>query len=298
MSSRGIVLFGVNNSSIDYIRLAIIASAFIRRNMDETNICLITNEGSKTYHDSTGKWLLTKYFDDVILLPNEYDNIRESNTRVYRDTLYYSVSDRFNNESRASVYDLSPYDETIVVDIDYLICNNNLSACWGSKEDIMINKSAISLMHAPLEGAEFRLNPFGIKMYWATAIYFKKSEKAKELFSLVDHIRENWDFYKLTYEFPNALFRNDYAFSIAIHILNGFVESSETVVSLPEPSIITALDKDQFLDVVSPNTIRLFVNDLTDTWKFYLTKLKGHNVHCMNKISLLTNMESIMGVLE
>jgi hypothetical protein len=196
------------------------------------------------------------------------------------------------------VYDLSPFEETLLLDSDYLICNDSLKHVWGSVEEIMINRSAIGLNHQPLVGQEFRLNPFGIKMYWATAIYFKKGEKARTLFKLVDHIKDNWEFYKLTYDFGGNLFRNDFAFSIAIHILNGFVESDDYVVSLPDPSILTALDFDQFYKINSPSDLSFFMNDKAETWKFYTTRLKGLNVHCMNKISLINSMPRIMEVLD
>jgi hypothetical protein len=134
-------------------------------------------------------------------------------------------------------------------------------------------------------------------MYWATAIYFKKSEKAEQLFNLVEYIKQNWTFYKLTYDFPGSLFRNDYAFSIAIHILNGFVDTDEYFPSLPDDAILTSLDCDQFFKIKSSNEMVLFANDKKETWKFYASKIKGLNIHCMNKISLLNHADEIMEVL-
>lgn len=293
---RGIVIFGVNNAKVDYIQLAVMAAAFIKKNMPGTNVCLVTDMHSKLYHDGKGRWFLNDYFSDIVILPE--DTVEQfENSRAYKDTRYYSFKDRFRNESRTSAYDLSPYDETLLIDSDYLICNNSLSTVWGSVEEFAINKNAIGLFHEELTGAEFRLNPFGIKMYWATVIYFKKTEKAKTLFKLVDHIKDNWDFYKLTYDFPGSMFRNDYAFSIAIHIMNGMTEQDACVVSLPDPSILSALDTDQFFKIRSPSDMSFFVNDLKESWKFKVSRTKGLNVHCMNKLSLINNMENIMEVL-
>lgn len=294
--SKGIVLFGVNNSKVDYIQLAVMAAAFIKKNMPGTNVCLITDEYSKSYHDGKNKWPLSNYFSHIKILSKEIEEQFE-NKRAYKDTKYYFFEDRFRNETRSLVYDLSPFDETLLLDSDYLICNNNFSNVWGSEEEIMINKEAIGLLHDKLHTQEFRLNPFGIKMYWATAVYFRKGERAKLLFRLVEHIKDNWEFYKLTYDFPGSLFRNDYAFSIAIHILNGFTESNDFVTSFPDNCILTGLDTDQFFKIRSSTDISLFVNDKRETWKFYVTRLKGLNVHCMNKLSLINHMESIMGVL-
>ena len=294
--SRGIVLYGVNNGSVDYIQLAVMAAAFIKHNMPGTSVCLITDDHSKKYHDGKGRWELTKYFSHIKFVPEDFKEQFE-NTRHFKDTRYYHIEDRFRNESRSLAYDLSPFDETLLLDSDYLICNDVFRHVWGSSEEIMMNNKATSLLHKPLNGPEFRLNPFGIRMYWATAIYFKKGEKAKMLFNLVEHIKDNWEFYKLSYDFPGNIFRNDYAFTIAIHILNGHIESTDYVAPLPDDTILTALDTDQFFKINSASDISIFANNPKENWKFYLSRLKGLNVHCMNKLSLINNMEHIMEVI-
>jgi hypothetical protein len=296
MSTRGVVIFGVNNSKINYVRLAMLAAAFVKKNMPGTPITLISSDDSihEYRYENTYVQEIMSLFDVVLLLP-PMDSLFE-NTRKYKDTQYYGFEDRFMNEGRASVYDLSPYDETILIDCDYLVCSDRLSLCWDSHYDVMINQQARGLLHNELHENEVRLNPFGIKMYWATVIYFKKSERAKLLFKLVEHIKENWEFYRLTYEFPGNLFRNDYAFSIALHILNGFNEGDFSS-PLPYPAIHTALDTDQFYGISNPNTLHFFAQCPKETWKYYAVKLKGIDVHCMNKISLLNNQTEIMEML-
>jgi hypothetical protein len=117
------------------------------------------------------------------------------------------------------------------------------------------------------------------------------------VFELVKHIKENWHFYKLTYNLPGSLYRNDYAFAIAIHLLGGFIEDPTFVPGLPEGSMLTALDTDQFYKLNSATDATFFVQDRKEIWKFYATRIKGVNVHCMNKLSLLNNFEEIMEVL-
>ena len=293
--SKGIVLFGINNNQVDYVRLSIMASAFIRKNMPGTKICLITDEGSAGYYEKQWNTKLSTFFDFVKFVPHVEQQFE--NTRVYRDTRYHSVNATFKNELRSTVYELTPFDETLLVDSDYLICSDTLKHVWGSQNDVMINCNATNLFHQPLIGEEFRLSPFGIRMYWATVIYFKKGPIASSLFNLVEHVKEHWDFYRLTYEIPGNLFRNDYAFSIAIHMLNGFKESVDVVKPLPEKTILTALDTDQFHKIHSATDISFFVNNTKENWKFNVSLLKGLNVHCMNKISLLNKMDSIMEAL-
>lgn len=294
--TRGIVIFGINNTRIEYVRLAMMAASFAKKNMPGIPTCLITDEDSVSQFRTGDKSFtqeLTDIFTDVVVI----DSSKElPNVRTYRDTRYYHFKEHFKNSSRSSVYNLSPYDETLLIDCDYLICNDSLSAVWGSSEEVMINKEAIGLMHNEMMVDEQRLNPFGIRMYWATVVYFRKGEKAKLLFDLIEHIKDNWDFYKILYDFPGTLFRNDYAFSIAIHMLNGFVEE-DFVVDLPDKKILTALDFDQFYGISSPTTLHFFANDMKENWKFYATKTTGLNVHCMNKLSLINNMKEIMETL-
>jgi len=294
--SRGIVMFAVNNSSIDYVQLAVMAAAFIKCNMPGTDVCLITDQASLDWHDSHSQWKTSRWFTHVVLLPPAQEQF--DNTRCYRDTRYWSVHDRFRNETRSLAYDLSPFDQTLLLDSDYLQCSNVLSAVWDSAEEIMINRRAVDLSHTPLAGPEFRLNPYGIRMYWATAVYFKKGPAARQLFDLVQHIKQNWEFYKLTYDFPGELFRNDYAFSIAIHILNGFCDGGGAVADLPDPSIITARDTDQFFRLRGGNSLSFFMNDQLEQWKFTVNTFSGVNVHCMNKLSLINSMDHIMGALD
>ena len=298
-TNRGILLFAENNERIDYLRLAILCAKCIKNNMgSETKVSVVTTKGSWNNLSKVGtelESLAKTLFDKVIFTNNTYDI---DNSRIYRDTQYHQVTAQFLNRSRSSAYELSPYDETILIDVDYFVLNGSLNHAWGSNEDFIINKSAKTLLHKPLTGPEFRLNPFGIRMYWATVIYFKKSEKSKLIFDLVSHIKEAWNYYRHVYDFPGGLYRNDFSFSIALHMLNGFVDDDSFVKSFSDPEILTAIDTDQLISFDDKNTIRFYANDPVENWKFYVSKIRGVNVHCLNKISILNNFDKILEVLK
>jgi hypothetical protein len=289
--SRGILLFACNNEKIDYLKLAYCSSLMIRHHLgDDVGISIVTDPGTmKTSHSLVEK--LKSAGVNIILAPSS--TMSRPNVRQFSDTQYYSVSAEFINTNRMLAYDLSPYEETLLIDTDYLIQSDSLNKVWGSVEDVMINSSATSLQGTSLSSQEVRLNDFGIKMFWATVIYFKKCRRAEILFQFVEHIKDHWDYYKLIYDFPHSLYRNDYAFSIAIHTLNGFLGNDE-IKSLPSPSLLSSTDRDQLYDMKPNGELIFFAQNEKETWKYVVVKVGGLDVHCMNKFSLMYNLNKLI----
>ena len=121
----------------------------------------------------------------------------------------------FYNINRSSVYTESPYDETLVIDVDYLICNDSLNAVWNHKEDLLINKKSFDLLSGRYDYDFDRVDDFGIDFYWATAFYFRKSPETEMFFNLLEAIKSNYPYFKTLYGITSYNFRNDHAFSIA-----------------------------------------------------------------------------------
>lgn len=297
--SRGILMFGINNETIDYLKMSIINAKLIKKNMGEIPITVVTSEFALSWEwAKSNKDMIDSCVDLIILpgmggleKPEQYNN-----KRIFRNTQYYNKTDVFLNQARSTAYELSPYDETLLIDCDYLILSDSLNAVWGCAEDFLISKDAVHLNHGKLNATEWRLNPYGIRMYWATIIYFKKSERSKMVFDLVDHIKNNWRFYSYSYDFPPGLYRNDFAFSIAIHMLSGFQENTD-FKTIPDTPILTSLDKDQLHLCKSASKLIFLVKCLDDDWRFTLQKVNGVNVHVMNKLSLLDISDSILEIV-
>lgn len=293
--SKGILFFASNNDNVNYLKIALANAYLCKKNLGDVPITVVTSTKSLDWnHDLIDD--INSVFDKIII---DDKTTGEENIRKYSDTQYYSVPDKFINGNRNSSYELSPYDETLLLDVDFLMLDSSMNNIWGSVEDFMINDQAIGLDHEPLNGEEYRLNQTGIKMVWATAIYFKKSEHAKMVFDLVSVIKERWDYFKLLYGFGGYLYRNDFSFSIALHILNGFLENDE-YKRLPTPFILTSTDRDHIFDV-GENYLKIMFNDIgmknqNHEHAFYLTKVKGHNVHIMNKLSLQKFVDKIIEI--
>ena len=221
--SKGIIIFAQNNEYVNYAEQACACAGYARKNLslfDE--ICLITNAETLESNET----LINEYFDRVIVS----DSFQPDNIRLFKDTVDKLEYASFKNMGRSEVYDLSPYDETLVIDADYFIMNDILDQVWDSENDVMINCKYRDVSGRHKENIEY-LDNFSIPMYWATVFYFKKSDFAENLFTLISHIKYNYKYYYYLYNCSGNLYRNDFAFSMALHILNGSVAFD--VPSLP-----------------------------------------------------------------
>jgi hypothetical protein len=62
---------------------------------------------------------------------------------------------------------------------------------------------------------------------WATVIYFRKTTKVKMIFEMVNYVKKNYKHFRNLYRIKFRNFRNDYAFAIALHQLNGMIPYKE-----------------------------------------------------------------------
>lgn len=277
--SRGIVLMAYNNAEIDYGQMALINALMIKKNMGE-QITLITDEGTIGWlNNNHDEEIVSSAFDNIIIADH---TTPATNIRNYKDSSYMVKKLQYNNTTRVDIYNLSPYDETLVIDTDFLILDDSLNKVWGSSKDFMMNKS----IHAP-NMSDFintdRLCDTGIPQYWATVFYFRKSEFSEMLFGLCHHIKENYNFYKFIYKFGGSLFRNDYVFSMALHMMNGFEETNE--FDLPYEQLLFTSDVDILIDVKELNKLTMLIEKENETGTYFPTRIT-QNVHIMNKYSI------------
>lgn len=271
-------MFAHNNAEIDYFKIACANALMVKKNLN-VPVTVVTDEGTLSWaQGSLGNEFVDGCFENIILVKKKhtYDN-----SRTYNDTSFSSKSLQFYNCNHWEAYDLTPYEETLFIDADYLIMSDALNNCWGSQDDVMINKHIFD-PGTSTNPYTRTIDDFGIKLYWATVIYFKKTEFSKFLFSIVRHIQENYIYYKELYYFSNGMFRNDYAFSIAIHMLNGFSETESVINELPIPGLLMAWDKHDIKEVNGLDDITLFC-EKEEKGKYLLARLKRQDIHIMNK---------------
>lgn len=279
-NDRGIIMFAHNNSEIDYFKLAVLNSLLIQRHLGISNITVVTDPHSYEHGIKTlGKKLVNSAINNLIVVEKDKE-FKLANTRIYKDTSHTAKPLSFYNVNRCDAYDLSPYEETILLDVDYLILSDTLNQCWGHNEELMMNWRYQDIMYERKDTTLNRLNDFGITMYWATVVYFRKTPYAETFFNCVKHVKENTQYYRDLYKWNGTLYRNDYSFSIAAHIMSGFQDKG--ISQLPT-TLYKTFDTDDVHSAVNDHTLIMYLEKPRSPGDFMLTKWDGVDLHVMNK---------------
>lgn len=272
--SKGVVLFASNNSMTNYLKQANSLAIRISKYLDLPTTLITDDDVANKFPE------YIENFDKIIRvnsLKSTYANRRYHDGSITNRTL------SFNNGNRAIAYDLTPYDETIVMDTDFIICNNLLNKCFDQTSDFSIYDTAIHL-GTYTDSPEFKtISDTSVKFYWATVFFFRKTVLNKVFFDLIKHIQDNYLHYRSVYQFKSNLYRNDFAFSIAIHIMNGYQQGS-FAGKLPGKHFY-CIDKD-VLHSMNNDEFTVMVEKTNRLGEYTLIKLKGSNLHVMNKFSL------------
>tara|TARA_B100000925_G_scaffold253044_1_gene205359 strand:+ start:1052 stop:1876 length:825 start_codon:yes stop_codon:yes gene_type:complete len=267
--SNGVLCFAHNNGKVDYLRQAEILAERVKKHLDLPTT-LVTSTASELQN--------VGLFDKVIEIEDNNSNYK----RYYNGTLHHQQL-QFKNNDRVKSYDLSPYESTLVLDTDYVICNNSLKHAFDSKNDFQIYKHGVDLCEWRKHDEFSFINNTGIPFYWATCFCFKKTNETKIFFDLLQHLVKNWNHYEQVYDIGSRNFRNDHVFSIAIHMMNGFTDS-DWAKTLPGTMFYT-LDRD-FIKTIKDNSLTFLLQKEKYNGEYILASTKDCNVHVMNKFSL------------
>jgi hypothetical protein len=272
--SRGVLLIANNNDEIDYIFQACYSAKRIKKHLN-IPVSLIT-DSPELFNTTYNSY---QHLFDKIISYNENDI---HSLRTYKDGYGYSKILEFKNKGRSIAYDLSPYDETILLDTDIVIFNNVYLNCFNQKHNLLMYRSATDLSPFRTTTEFERIVDSGIDFYWATCVFFRKTPETQIFFELTKHIQENWDHYRIIYGITSNLFRNDFVFSIAAHTLNGF--GSETKISEFPGKLLFTTDRDEVVSL-DDNSVTFLLPDSSNADKMVASRIEYTNVHIMNKYS-------------
>jgi len=264
MKQKGVVIFAYNNSRRLYYNMALACAKRVKHFLN-LPVTLIT--GNVTFKNATEK----EVFDEIIIQDPDKSN--------YKDGVEWI------NKGRFKVWELTPYYETLLLDVDYVVNSDQLLKLFDLYDDFMFHNSTSFLMD-PNAPQEF-LSERGFKLLWATVIIFKKNKNARHLFQVIEMIQNNFEHYANLHNFIGGMYRNDYALTLAARILNGHLENQSSYI----PWNLVHIGKNTRVIHTKENYNKIKDTDYVveyDAWKRgkvkkeYIT-IKDMDFHMLNK---------------
>tara|TARA_B100000579_G_scaffold435720_1_gene459707 strand:- start:832 stop:1740 length:909 start_codon:yes stop_codon:yes gene_type:complete len=291
---KGICFFAYNNDEIDYVQLAHIAAGYVKANMSNNKTCLITDKGTYNYFkDTVDNKFRDACFDQVILT----DFVNSTNPRRHYDSPWTEFTAQFNNSNKHKIFEYTPFEKTLLLDIDYIVKNNFYDYIFDTKFPLAMHRESQYLQYEPPYMNEITLSDGGVHHWWSTVVYFDQSFESKTFFDTWAHVKDNWDYYHLLYQFPPALFRTDFCVSIACHLLNGYNENN-FVHDFLGTRMRNMDQKDDLIEVKSLNDWIFLSHVRKEVWKNILVRNQDLNVHVMNKRALTRHATPIIESLK
>ena len=261
--TTGALIFAFDNDKIDYVEMAAWSADNIRRHLD-IPVAVIT--------DCTDQQRLGA-FDHVITATAD-----TGGNRYFED---YKQTVIWHNASRTQAYDLSPWDQTLLLDADYVVASDSLKEFFSVNQDFLCYKDAFSVNQHTGQWLD-DLNSFGqyrFPMWWATVILFRKSQQAKTIFDCMGMVRKHWNHYLDLYQIRSRIYRNDFALSIALGI-----ESAHTLTTTDLPGGLCSVLPEQHLFKVNQDHYQVQYQDTQGRWK--RVDLVQKDFHAMGKLHL------------
>lgn len=253
--SKGVLLYAFDTPFNQYGKIASINAALIQRFLN-LPVSVVTD------HNTVLDFPL---FDKVIqlepsALPISVAIIDNGSWRVSERTGYFEHT---------------PYEETLVLDCDYLQFNNRLLNLFGTSESLYLSYDAIQPNGLPMEDNELRISEFSLDLCWATCFYFRKDEKARAFFDYVEYVRHNYQYFTHQYELTQRGYRNDYVFSIASHLASDL--TARSIYGKNPYEIVTGYKCIEIADIQETGLI------LHDSHNDDIYDQRNQSVHLLNK---------------
>lgn len=258
--TTGALIFAFNNEHTDYVALAAWNAQNIRRHLN-IPVAIIT--------DCTDHVRL-RDFDRVIESQAEAGGSRWFEDYQGRVTWY--------NAGRTEAADLSPWDQTLVLDADYVVASDNLKFVLDSPKDFLCFRKSYDVTRP----TDRFLETFGrsnFPMWWATVMMFRRSAQTTFIFDSMKMIKANWQHYVDLYGISSNIYRNDYALSIALGIVHGH---SLKIDSIPWPMAATL--PEHTVEAMGPDGYYIRYRDSENRDRYI--SIDGLDFHAMGKMHL------------
>lgn len=265
--SRGILIFAFSNEKIDYLNQANWIANRVNTYLD-LPVTIITDKKS----------LGDRNFKHNIILSDALSG----GTRNFKH-LEEGYIGTWYNANRFESFNLTPYNETIVIDSDYVVNSDQLLRLFESEHNVLCHRDVYDITG---RNGFCHYNTFGkhkMPHYWATVLYFNKSKQAEQLFDLMTMIKDNYKHYSNLYKFRERPFRNDFVVTLAMSILYGHKLDAIPAIPWPMPSAYDDVDLEQLDD----NKFKIsYLRNVNGNKKPYKSIIKGSDFHFINKFAL------------
>lgn len=171
--SQGFLIFAQNNSTDDYVKQAYLC-ALSGTYSGNQNFTLVTDQQVPTEYKLV--------FDNIVIL--DTDDAQNSEWKI---------------ENRYKAFDLSPYDETIVLDSDVLILDK-IDWSLFADFDLYFTQNPVTYRGEPVKSSYYR-KAFEHNMLpniYTGMYYFKKTKNVHRFFAILEVIISEWkEFYDI-----------------------------------------------------------------------------------------------------
>jgi len=258
--TRGAILFAFNSPKYNYYSMAEYTAKRINHFLD-LPVTLVTDKESLP--------VKSKYkFDEIVTVEPDKNNKRDWGIWI--------------NKGRYQAYELSPYDETLLLDVDYMVNSNTLLKTFDFCVDFCCHDTTSFLMHPT--AAQEALSVYSYNTLWATVVTFRKTKRAQQIFNCLEMIQKNFTHYANIHNFIAGTYRNDYALTLALRIVNGHTTLPGDII--PWNLIHVGRNTNVYRDNDDPFNTSFTV--MFDNWKKgkirkeYIN-IKDTDFHVMNK---------------
>lgn len=259
--SKGVLLFAFNSPKCHYYDMAVRTAKRINYFLD-LPVSVVTDNLSVEASN------IPYTFDNVIITEPDKSNKREKEIWI--------------NKGRYQAFELSPYDETILLDTDYIVNSTRLLDTFKLSSDFCCHNSTAFIMQP--DAKQEVLSHRSFRTLWATVVKFKKTHRVNQIFDCLKMVQHNYVHYENLHGFVGATFRNDYALSIALRIANGHMDVNEDII----PWNLIHVGKNTNVYRNTPDEFNTEYTILYDNWKRgkirkeYIT-VKDYDFHMINK---------------
>jgi hypothetical protein len=285
--TQGILIYAHNTRAVDYALLSVISAGLAKKHLSMP-ASLVTDDSTIAWMKQSQIFhLAEKVFENIIVADRP---ITDNQRRLFDGENSSTVP--FVNVNRDTAWSLTPYDRTLLIDSDFLIFSDVLNKYWNIDCDLLIGESINDIYSQDrMKYLDRHVSDTGVKLYWATTVMFTKNQNTRLFFDTVNHVKENYRHYADVFRFDHRQFRNDIAFSVSKHILDGYVESSLGTL----PPILSALDRD-ILYKVNDQRLTFLIDHRLDN-NYCAASISGVDIHIMNKQSIIRNQQQLLEMI-